>query len=218
MTHLQSDVCVSAAAGSSRGVAKFWLLLGLAFSSLLATGCVRTMDPILTDEQVITDDSLIGRWVTKEGDESIEVQPSGKEKMLKVVYSDSKGKKGPFLVRLGKINELMVAEIRPDEPAPDASDVYKAHLLPLYSFFIVQQTTPRLVLSTMSTEWLKKYLEEHPGELQVRNPGNELIVTAPTADFQTFLLRHHKDPGAIGEEALFVRPGDATTRPAAAPQ
>src|SRR5438045_1127533 len=110
---------------------KSWSLLAVVV--LLLGGCVRTIQPILKDEQVVIDKSLVGKWVSDDGTESVEISPPSEDKAHKVLYTDKDGKKGAFVVRLGKIGEMLIAEVRAEDPAPNAADLYKAHLIPLYS-------------------------------------------------------------------------------------
>lgn len=190
-----------------------FLILGLLPCVLFLQGCVRTIQPVLNDDQAIEDNALLGKWVTDDGKQTVDVQPGDQANFYRVTYADEGGKKGAFLGRIGKVGELQLIELQPDDPAPAASDVYKAHLLKMYSFLLVRQTKPNLVVSTMSADWLKKYIDAHPGELQSISPSkDDLIVTSPTADFQVFLLRHWKDEGAFGDPGTFVRPGDPTTQ------
>lgn len=182
---------------------------------LLVQGCVRSIQPVLNDNQVVAANELLGKWVTDDGKQSVDVQAADQPNQYRVLYTDDSGKQGTFIGRFGNVGEIRLIELQPEDPVPNASDTYRAHLVKLYSFLLVRQTKPRLVCATMSTDWLKKYLDAHPGELQTIRPTNDdLIVTAPTADFQVFLLRHWKDDGAFGDPGTFVRPGDATTRPA----
>ncbi len=193
-----------------------WPALAVSLLVLLAGGCVRSIQPILTDEQVIVDKSIAGKWVEKDGDSSLEISAPGEDKKFKVVYTEKNGKKGTFEARLGKIGDVLVAELKPDEPLPDASDMYKAHLLPLYSFLVVSKTQPDLVVSVMKLEWMKKHLDDNPKDLQFIKPSNDdFIITSPTADFQAFLAKHWKTEGAFGDPGTFVRPDAA--RPATAP-
>lgn len=192
------------------------LLASCAFLCLLflAQGCVRTIQPILNDDQVVEANDLLGKWVTDDGKQFVDVQPGEQPNIYRVLYTDEGGKKGTFVGRMGKVGELRLVELQPEDPMPNASDVYRAHLLKVYSFLLVRQTKPRLVIATMSADWLKKYIDAHPGELQTISPTkDDLIVTSPTADFQLFLLQHWKDDGAFGEPGTLVRPGDPTTRP-----
>lgn len=191
------------------------LLFAILLAPLLG-GCVRTLQPVLKEDQVApTDPSLLGKWVSKEGTESVEVSVAEKERTYQAVYTEAGGKKATLLVRLGKVGELTLAELYPQDSAPEMSDIAKAHLLPVYSFMIIRETKPELVCSVMGQDWLKKYLDQHPNELQAVRRDDDILVTSSTTDIQAFLLAHFKDEGAFGEPNAFVRPGDPATQPAA---
>jgi hypothetical protein len=181
----------------------------------MAGGCVRSIQPILEDGQVITDDRLMGSWIGSDGQTFGEVTATDDHKGYKLKFIDKDGKEADFLVRLGKIGEMIIADCTPSDPIPAASDVYKMQLLPLHSFFIVKQVTPRLVLKTMDPGWLSKYVEAHPDELAaVKADKENTIISAATDDIQAFLLEHANDQGAFSDDVTYVRPGDPTTRPA----
>jgi hypothetical protein len=182
---------------------------------LLIAGCVRTTQPVLNDDQLQTDDSTVGRWVSQPGTELLDVRKA--DGKYEATYVDKDGKEAMLDVRYGKIGKLNVAELSAHDPAGDRNDVYKAHLLPLYSFLVVDATKPQLVFRSLSSKWLKEYVTAHPTELAVINANTDNpIVTASTADFQAFLLKHWGDADAVsGDPMIFVRPGDPTTKPAA---
>jgi hypothetical protein len=185
----------------------------------MAGGCVRSVEPILKDEQVITNDQLLGNWVGDDGKTSGVVTAADNQKRYPLVYTDEHGKESNLLIRLGKIGDMTIAESSIGDPAPDAGDAYKMHLLPMYSFMVIKQATPqRLVLKMMSPDWLSKYVDAHPSELATLKVTHEdFVVTASTEAFQAFLIRHAKNDGAFGDDGIFVRPGDPSTRPTAAP-
>jgi hypothetical protein len=185
----------------------------LCFLAFFVVGCVRSVQPILKDAQVTTDDSLAGHWVDSEGKDSVDVMRSPIDSTYNILYTEKDGKKAQLIGRLGKIGDLTIAEFHPADPAPDASDIYRAHLLPLYSFLIVQKTGPQLVFTTLAPDWMKKYVDEHPREIDTFKPDKDsIVVTASTDDFQKFLLAHQSDAGAMSDPTTFVRPGDPTSR------
>ena len=137
----------------------------------LGAGCVRSIQPILSDNQAITDDRLLGSWVSSDGKSFGEVTADGDHKGYKILFTDEDGKKAILLARLGNIGHLTIAQCTVDaQPIHDLGDAYSSHLLPLYSFAIVKQMAPQLVLSSMDSDWLKKYLQANPGELSVKPP------------------------------------------------
>jgi len=195
-------------------LAKRAVLFGLMVMGLLSGGCVRTMNPILKDDQVISNDALIGKWVAKDGKVTGDLR-AGDDNKYKLTYSNEQGKVSNLLVRFGKIGDVSVAEISPDSPPIPANtgEEYTSLLAPMYTLVVIDSTQPQLQLTAISTDWLKKYVQAHPDDLSVNNP-NDLIVQASTQDFQRFFLKHYKDDGMLGEPAIFVHPGDPTTQPA----
>jgi hypothetical protein len=193
--------------------AKQIVLSVLMMLALTAVGCVRTTHPILKDEQVTSNDALLGKWVSKDGKLSAELHP-GDDGKYKLAYTDQNGKKGDFVVRFGKIGDVSVAELSADAFTDDMADEYKSLLLPMYTMVVISKTQPQLELTGPSIDWLKKYVQAHPNELDVNNPDDP-IVQASTDDFQAFFLKHMKDDGMLGEPAIFVRPGDPAAQPTA---
>ncbi|HET6248013.1 MAG TPA: hypothetical protein VFE47_09980 [Tepidisphaeraceae bacterium] len=187
------------------------LVIGLL---IFAGGCVTTTQPILLDNQVVADNTFIGKWATDDARNKVAITAGADEKTYALVYTDDKEKKGSFTARFGKIDTLLVMKLSPADPAPDASDVYKAQLLPLYSFYILDKKTPdQISLRVMKSEWLKKYNSDHPGELAMMTGSpDRMIVTAATADFQAFLKKHVGDEGVFGDPAIFNRVAEAPAK------
>lgn len=188
-------------------------MLGGVLIALFATGCVRSVNPILNDDQVIVNNAVVGKWVSPNGTESVAIKDAGPDKLYKLHYTESDGKTADLVGRLGKVGDLTIAEFHIADPAPGASDIYKLHLLPLYSFVVVDHIGRQLVFSNVggSDDWAKKHLADNQKEIQVIEGS---IVTSKTDEIQAFLLRHIKDDGFLGEKQSWVRPGDPGTRPA----
>jgi hypothetical protein len=184
--------------------------------SLLAGGCVRNAHAILKDDQVVANDALVGKWVSKDCKVSAELKPAVNNE-YKLSYTNEDGKTGAFLVRFGKLGDTMVAEIRADAFNDNSSGEYKSLLLPLYSMIVIQEATPQqLVVTAPSPDWLKKFSASSPDELDVTSVGGQdLIVNSTTEEYQTFFLHHLKDKGMLGDGSVFVHPADPTTQPAA---
>jgi hypothetical protein len=186
----------------------------------LAGGCVRSIQPILKDDQVITDDRLLGSWVSSDGTGHGEITPGDTPKSYKLRYIDDKdGKVSEVLIRVGKVGDMTLAQSTIAGPPTDSGDLYNMHLLPVYCFALIKEMSPtRIVIKMMDDDWLGKYVKAHPDELATTKVDKDsLLITATTDDLQAFLIRHEKDDGAYGDDGLFVRPGDPTTRPTTTP-
>jgi hypothetical protein len=185
---------------------RFALLL---VSLLLIGGCVRSINPVLMDEQVGEYPQLAGSWVTSENESRFDLAADGKT--FKANYVDEDGKTGQFVVRIGKVGELTVAECGPGElPGADKlSPVYAIHVVPTYSFFVVTQTQPQLRGRTLKLEWLRSYVGEHPDELPMAGHGDSAIVIATTDQLQAFIQKHWGNKDAWTDEVAYSRPDAA---------
>jgi hypothetical protein len=189
----------------------------LVLVSFLAGGCVRSANPVLKDDQVVSNDGLLGKWVSPDGKVSAELK-AGDNNQYKLTYTNEKGETSPFLVRFGKLGDTMVAEVKADAFTSQSNGEYKSLLMPLYMMVVVEKTSPQLVLSSVSADWLKKYVQANPDELDVTHVGDQdLIVNSSTEEFQAFVLRHIKDHGMLSDDSIFVHPGDPSTQPTAKP-
>ena len=158
---------------------------------------------------------ILGKWVSQDGKVSAELK-SAENNEYKLTYTNEDGKTGAFRVRFGKIGNSDVAEACADAFTADSSGEYQSLLLPMYTVLVIQKQTPgQLVLTAVSTEWFKKYMQANPDELNVMSiGGQDLIVNSSTDDYQKFLVRHVGDKEMLGDGSVFVRAGDPTTQPA----
>lgn len=180
---------------------------------LIAGGCVRSLNPVLEDQQVIAVPDLAGDWVSTEDPKgTAQFTPDGNA--FKLSITDKDGKRGQFDARCGKVGPLTILEVAPAEMETKASDIWQAHLVPSYSFFVLTQTTPELRAKTIKAEWLKDYLAKNPAELRMaEKKGDEGLIAAPTAQLQQFIVKHWPDKEAWADEIVLVRSTKAATRP-----
>lgn len=201
---------------SNKNVTSIGIALWMA---MLIGGCVSSTQPILQDNQVIVDNSLVGKWVgtDKQKTETIVVGAPDKNSLCDVVYTstDDKGDHPiHVLARVGKIGDRLIAELRPVPPADGSADSNPL-LMPLYTFVVVEKGNGQLTLSMLDLDWTKKYIEDHPQELPTINkPGNagDLILNAATDALQDFLKKHLGDDGALKTKTVFVREAAAPAK------
>lgn len=190
----------------------------LALLMLLAAcflgGCVRSIEPILKEDQLIGAENIAGKWTSEDGKDTIEIVTADGTREFKVLFVDAEGKKGRFIGRLGEFDHVTIFEYHADEPDKDLPEHNKSLILPLCSFMVVQQLEPDMIVSTISYDWFKKYVSDHPGELATKKLGNDnYIITASTEDIQKFILAHVNEKGVTNESQTYIR-AKSTTKPA----
>ena len=175
----------------------FIKLLTLSFLFMLA-GCVPSLNPLYTDQDLIFDSALLGVWTDKDSKETWAFTEAG-EKEYKLLYTEEDGRKGEFKAHLLKIEGKTFLDLTPIRPALSQNDFYKAHFLTLHTFVQVSQTAPTVQISYLEPEWLKKIIAENPNAIRHEKIGDEILLTASTKELQKFLLKHLNTEGAFAK-------------------
>ncbi|MGD8501181.1 MAG: hypothetical protein PVJ86_11070 [Phycisphaerales bacterium] len=155
----------------------------------LLGGCIPSLYPLYTDETLIFDERLIGRWVGEE--ETWQFSKAGeKEYEARVLQED---KEACFEAHLVKLGGMMYLDIFPasNETLESLPEIYRAHLLPAHTFMRVDQIEPDLQLRWVNAGEL---LEKDPNLLKHEKIDDDRIVlTASTEDIQKFVVEHAND-------------------------
>ena len=150
-----------------RDVKKAIVLLGFL---LLVAGCIPSVHPLYTDQDLIFDPALVGEWADEEGKETWTFTKSS-ENAYKLLYLDEKGKKGEFAVHLLKVGDRRFLDLYPAAPDLQENDFYKGHLMPVHTFMRVRQQENLLQMAFMKPDWIKKFLQEHPDAVKHEQIG-----------------------------------------------
>ena len=178
-----------------------WPLLGFL---LLLAGCVPSLHPLYTDQDVIFDQSALGVWAEDDSKETWALNRGGK-KEYKLVHTDEDGKKGEFIAHLLKVEGRMFLDLYPVEPELRENDFYRDHLLRVHTFAAVLQIEPALRITYLDPDWLKKFLDKQPSALRHEKINDEVVITASPKELQKFLLTHLKTDGAFSEPSELKR-------------
>jgi len=163
---------------------------------IFLAGCVPSLHGIYTENNIVFENSLLGTWNGENSEESWNFTQA-EEKKYRLVHTDGKGNTGEFLVRLVTLDGTLFLDLYPKEPELE-NDFYQIHLLPVHTFFLVEQIQPTLKMSFLNPEWLGDYLEEYPDAVQQEFLKNDMIVlTDSTQELQKFLLKHIKTKDAF---------------------
>lgn len=169
------------------------------FALTLLGGCLPSLNPVFTDENLVFDREMLGVWI-QPGAKSRWDFTERDEKSYRLMYTDQDGHQGRFVARLAEVEGIRYLDLFPEHIETDASAFYKFHLVPIHTVYWVRRTTPNLELMAFDNKWLEKYLTEHPNEIQFAAFDGRKLITAPTKDVQAFVLKH-KDAFS-GEFAL----------------
>lgn len=181
------------------------IILGAMFTGtlLLFAGCVLTsVYPYYTAKDVIFEPKLVGRWddLAKPDATNVcwEFTRTGTNNSYTLVIQGDE-KPVTFLAHLFRLKEWTFLDALPTE---DHDDYVPPHYL-----LKITQFEPTLKTETLDYKWVSDLLEKQPGALQHLRmdprPGDQsaarLLVTAPTAELQKFIIKHANNTNAFTE-------------------
>lgn len=180
---------------------------------LALAGCVRTLHPLYTEEDLAFDPALVGVWQPTEGNEEErwDFRKAG-DKVYTLVHTDEEDRTARLTAHLVELEGHRFLDLRPQQ-REDMNSVYQLHLQPVHTFLRVESIEP-LRLSPMKPNWIKNYLQEHPQALAHEDPEDgPAVLTASTEDLQDFVLEHVDTEQAWGGLLEFrrVEGGDSSS-------
>lgn len=173
--------------------------------SVLLGGCVLSLHPLYTEKDLIFEEKLLGTWAKNDSKETWQFKRATGDKHYKMIYTDEKGRKGPFDAGLGKLNNMMFLNIFPQEPKLNENDFYKFHIVRVHSFIKVEQIEPTLKMRVMNPDKMQEMLENDPNLIKHEIVQDRLVLTASTKELQEFMKAHASDEGLFGEPSELKR-------------
>jgi hypothetical protein len=153
--------------------------------------------PLYEQDDLVFDSALIGEW-GESGDEGSSVfEQSGPLSYRFIV--EGEGTRAELEAHLFRIGDELFLDLFPDDPGVELNETFESHLLGVHSFFRVKQIEPTLIMSTLDYDWLRENLTKSPDAPSHVILDNRIVLTAPTEDLQSFILRNLDTEGAYGE-------------------
>jgi hypothetical protein len=170
------------------------VLLSLAI--LLVPGCVPSLHPLYTEQDLVYDERLLGEWAEEgEAGDRWLFEPLD-EHGYRVTFSED-GREGRFNVRLLELSGHRYLDFEPTDDGFEnlaLGGFYRMHWVPAHTFVRVELVDRMLRMSLMNADWLSKHLEREPDSLaHRRRDSDELVLTASTEQLQRFVKKHAEE-------------------------
>ncbi|MGD9954153.1 MAG: hypothetical protein AB7S87_16410 [Burkholderiales bacterium] len=178
-------------------------LAAVALAILLAA-CVPSLHPFYLEKDVYFDAQVLGEWAPGDG-QSRWTFSAHEPGAYRLVHADDKGREGRFRARLFRMQGERFLDLYPEEPAGESNAYHRAHLVKAHTLLHVVELGPRLRLSAMNPDWLRKRLDAEPGLIAHERRGDQVVLTAPTGALQAFVLRLLGEPEAFGKPVELAR-------------
>lgn len=194
--------------GLTRNKKLKWGLCSLPLALMLVAGCVPSLNALLTEEDLVFEEALLGTWGEK--NEHWTFTKDG-EKAYLLTITEKDHKPGVFHAGLGKLDGHLFLNIFPEETPMqemDRVDFYKFHYVPAHTFMRVWKIGDELQLSMLDYDWLEKLLKEDPTAIQHSRTGADgdgLVITAPTEELQKFFIKHANNKEAFSSDSKLER-------------
>ena len=175
--------------------------------AVLLGGCLPSLHQLYTDETLIFEERLVGKWMeddSEEDDDIWEFRKAG-EKEYQMRLLDNDGKEGRFEAHLIELEGMMFLDIFPDgEALEDMQNFYKTHILGAHTFMKVEQIDPNLQLRPMNPDAVSDILKDDPNLLKHEQMDGGIVLTAPTEQLQKFVVEY-ANVEDVFEEAMEMR-------------
>ena len=183
---------------------KILALAGLAFVVLMA-GCVRSVHPIYTKEDLTFDPGLLGTWLEKNDKDIWTIERAGdKAYKLTCLEDGEETKSATFDARLVRVGEQQFLDLFPEGPQ-FKSEFYKFHLLPVHSFVRVSLQGDSGRMTVLNNDWLSKKIAARELDLPHFVVDEDLVLTGGTKELRDFLIRIAEEKNAYYAPSEFQR-------------
>lgn len=197
----------------------------LAFSLLVVflSGCLKTLHPIFTLNDIVYETKLLGKWKTDNqgtkgfavitnlaADNSIELPEkisAVKQKGYLVSYANEDGESTEqYIAFLAKIGNHLYFDYYPADKKSDQKldAFFLAHYVKVHTSFKVDISSDgSFQLVQLDESYVAKLIEEKKARIshEKNEDGDIMIVTASTQELQQYLIKYGNDPEAYRNEA-----------------
>lgn len=168
--------------------------------AIVLGGCIiPSLHPLYTDDTLIFEEKLVGKWVEDDG--GIWKFEKSSENEYKMTITGE----GQFIVHLVELEGMLFLDLFPDDPHLEQGDFYKCHLLPVHTFMKVDRIDPNLQLRVMNPEEVSEMLKEDPNLLKHEGVDDGIVLTASTKQLQEFVIEYANEEGVFGDPQEFTR-------------
>ena len=188
-----------------KGMPAIWSCL-LAVLAVTALSCIRSLQPLYEDKDLVFEPRLIGTWTDGEGEDAWTFERAeGKEYFLTCRTSEDETA-ARFRGRLGKLGGAFFLDLYPDKgnAALPRNDFLAMHLVPAHTFWRVR-FEDGLHLDPFNADWLKEGIRAGRVKIAHVETSEEILLTAAPPELQAFLAGLASDLEAFPPSAEPLR-------------
>ncbi len=174
----------------------------------LLTGCLRSIHPLYTSDDIVFREELLGTWSIQYNHgpgNSIDLKFESVDDEMYRMTVTALGSDLLYDAALVELGGHMFLDYRRtfERENPEANLHYR-DMLPMHILVRIRFEDECLVTEFLDKTWLDNHLRHHPEALDHTFIGDRLLLTADTEDLQQFFVAHAED-WEIAEERKWPR-------------
>ncbi len=165
--------------------------------ALCLQSCIISINPLYTDDVIVYDKSLEGKWKQGEGTETLTWEFTKAKKGYKLSRYNEKVQFSYEAV-LVKLGEHYFMDFYRDVPDDCQDDI--AYHLPTHNFLKVIIEKDKFKIEYFNDDYLKSLFKERKIRIKHEKVKGDIVLTANSKELQKFMLKYAEDDRAFSGE------------------
>ncbi len=164
---------------------------------IIAAGCITSVHPLFTDNELIFRPELIGTW--RDGNDILTFKDIDSTHYAIQNIEDSDTTQ--LIGRLGKLGNHYFLDITIDPDDKKVDDLLGMYVFPVHMFFKVSFENDQLSMNAFafSSDWLEKLIKERRIRIDHEVENKQILLTTSTDELQEFVLKYANEPKAFDD-------------------
>ena len=160
---------------------------------LSVIGCISSVNPLFTEDELIFNTDLLGNW--SDGESQLSFTREGENAYI-LITSDE-GDEAGYKTHLVKLNNDTFLDISPSDIL-STSYLFEATHFPVHTFFKIEIKQEQIILSEMDNELLDSLINDNRFDISyIHSQEGRILLTASTEKLQNLIKKN---------ENLFTNP------------
>lgn len=203
------------------------IFISVVLLMLIISGCtVLSFYPLYTEDVLIRNDKIIGKWETIESSDTLVWEIIFKDKKwikkhnnpadrgsreepnkfaysLFLYYAANPEKKAEFQLHLVELNGKTYIDFFPEQWNVDIS-ILEFHLMGVHTFAKVNIENDSIAINWFDSDWFKENLESNKIRIKHEKNSANILLTAQPKELQKFVSKYSNDEDAFDADSQVI--------------
>jgi len=171
--------------------------------TIVLTGCVLTVDPVVPEDDATFDPRLLGRW-EEVGGSDVAVVSSGDDETYAIEYS-ADGRISNFEARLGRLGDRLILDVWPASPGDELPEHYTGLLIPGHLLLVLDVGEDEIQLTGLDRDAFVEALRAGQVSLGHDSNDTQVILYGTTEELRAVLGPYLSRPGVLDDPSAWRR-------------